>query len=137
MTIKGDPDVLMKVAHGVLAEPYAYIERAKSTIDGPCRLPVLAFGIAPSITLAGPYEDARTAVAKATDDGAATVRSMAVGFANVAHAMGGADLANTLAPAKPPLPQPDIQPDGSDAASRQDFDDVLAGGRRTVRRHRR
>ena len=119
MTIKGDPDALMKVAHSVLAEPYAYIERAKSTVDGPCRLPALAFGIAPSFTLAGPYDDARSAVAKATDDGAAAVKSMAVGFANVAHAMGGADLANTLAPTKPPLPKPDIRPDGSDAASAQ------------------
>lgn len=117
MTIKGDPDVLMKVAHGVLAEPFAYIERAKSSVDGPCRLPALAFGVAPSFTLAGPYDDARSAVAKATDDGAAAVKSLAVGFANVAHAMGGADLANTLAPAKPPLPKPDIQPGGSDAAS--------------------
>jgi len=116
MTIKGDPDVIIKVAKGVLAEPYAYVERAKSTMDGPCQLPSMAFGIAPSIALSGPYEDARAAVAKATGDGGEAFKSMAIGFANVAHAMGGADQASTIGPSKPQLPKTDIRSDGSDSA---------------------
>ena len=116
MTIKGDPDAMIKVAKGVLAEPYAYVERAKSTAAGPCKLPSLAFGIAPSIVLSGPYEDARAAVEKALGDGADAMKSMAVGMGNVATAMGGAEQANTLAPSKPPLPKADIQSDGSDSA---------------------
>lgn len=116
MTIKGDPDVMIKVAKAVLAEPYAYVERAKSTVSGPCKLPSLAFGIAPSFVLSRPYEDARAAVEKATGDGADTMKSMAVGFGNVAHAMGGAEQANTLTPSKPPLAKTDIRSDGSDSA---------------------
>jgi hypothetical protein len=116
MTIKGDPDGMIKVAKGVLAEPYAYVERAKTTMDGPCRLPALAFGIAPSIFLSGPYEEARDALARATGAGADTMKSMAIGFANVAHAMGGAEQANTLSPSTPPLEKTDIQSDGSDSA---------------------
>ena len=116
MTIKGDPDGMIKVARRVLAEPYAYVERAESTMEGPCRLPALAFGVAPSIFLAGPYDDARDAVAKATGASADTLKSMASGFANVAVAMGGAEQANTLAPSRPPLPNTDIQSDGSASA---------------------
>ena len=119
MTIKGDPDAMMKAARGVLAEPYAFIDRSRSTMDGPCKLPFFAFGFAPSFVLSDSYETARAAMSKTTGDGVSTFRSMATGLGNVAQAMGGAESANTLSPSKPKLPPTDISSDGSDTAGTQ------------------
>jgi uncharacterized protein YukE len=119
VTIHGDPAEVMKAAHGVLVEPYGYVDRVHTTIGGPCKLPFWAFGVAPSVVLSGAYETTRSSLENASKAGADMVESLAKGLGNVAHAMGGAEAANTLVPTGAKLQPTGISSSGSDRPGAQ------------------
>lgn len=119
MTIKGDPEAMLKVASNVKAEPCGYIDRAHKTIASDTHLPSLAFGIAPSIAISGPYEQGRSALEGAGQRASEAFHGVATGLTNVAKAMSGAEHANTPINRPAELQPTGISSDGSDRAGTQ------------------
>jgi hypothetical protein len=119
VTITADPDTINKTAVSVLAEPYGYVSRAHATIGNDCHLPFLAFGIAPSFVLSGPYEDARAKLETVGKQGSDTFQALATGLANVAKTLGAAEAANTMICVPAKLEPTGIASDGSDRTGTQ------------------
>jgi hypothetical protein len=119
VTITADPDTINKTAVSVMAEPYGYVNRAHSTIGSDCHLPFLAFGIAPSLALSGPYEGARAKLETVGKQGTETFQALATGLADVAKTLGAAEAANTMVCVPAKLEPTGIASDGSDRTGTQ------------------
>lgn len=115
----GDPAEINKTALAVMAEPYGYVNRAHSTISSDCHLPFLAFGIAPSVALSGPYEDSRAKLETVGKQATDTFHALATGLGNVAKVYGAAEAANTVNGRPAKLEPTGISSDGSDRAGTQ------------------
>jgi hypothetical protein len=100
MSLTFDGKKIEEAAGNVLSEPLAYMDLAHRYVSDACKLHALAFGVAGSQILAGPYETSRSAQDKNLAAGSKKLHELAQGLAEVEKTFTKAEKANTIAPAR-------------------------------------